>query len=91
MGAEIVARAKHCIVLGNAAEAIAKCVLAAGGKEPLLTRAGSFEDAVVAAVRRAAPGDVVVLSPACASYDMFKNYEERGRRFAELVRQHAGG
>jgi len=42
----------------------------------------------VARARRAAQrGDVVLLSPACSSYDMFKNYEERGALFRQLVEQ----
>lgn len=46
---------------------------------------GGFEDAVEAAARVATPGDAVLLSPACSSYDMFANYEERGRRFRALA------
>ena len=42
--------------------------------------------AVEAARRAAGPGDVVVLSPACAAFDRFKNFMERGRAFKELVR-----
>jgi UDP-N-acetylmuramoylalanine--D-glutamate ligase len=47
--------------------------------------AGSFEDVLATARRLARPGDAVLLSPACSSYDMFKNYEERGARFRQAV------
>lgn len=46
----------------------------------------SAEDAVKTASRLAVPGDVVLLSPCCASFDLFRNYEDRGRRFKEAVR-----
>lgn len=46
---------------------------------------GSFEQVVARAARVAAFGDTVLLSPACASFDMFRDYEERGRRFKELA------
>ncbi len=47
--------------------------------------ATSLDDAVVKARDEALPGDVVLLSPACASFDMFKNYEHRGKEFKRLV------
>jgi UDP-N-acetylmuramoylalanine--D-glutamate ligase len=43
-------------------------------------------DAVKSAFQFADKGDVVLLSPACASFDLFKNYEERGRKFKEEVK-----
>jgi UDP-N-acetylmuramoylalanine--D-glutamate ligase len=48
-------------------------------------RGGTFEEVVAAAASIAQPGDAVLLSPACSSYDMFTNYEERGARFRQLV------
>ena len=76
---------------------IARAVVAYGEAAPLieadltgivpLRRVGSsFEDVIAAARAEARPGDVVLLSPACSSYDMFDNYEQRGRIFKEMVR-----
>ena len=52
----------------------------------ILARAASLEEAVRVASENAEPGCSVVLSPACASFDMFSNFEERGARFKEIVR-----
>ena len=47
---------------------------------------GDFAAAVRTAAKAARPGEIVLLSPASASFDLFKNFEERGERFKELVR-----
>jgi UDP-N-acetylmuramoylalanine--D-glutamate ligase len=52
-----------------------------------IERAGTMEKAVETASQAARPGDVVLLAPACASFDQFENYEHRGRVFKELVRR----
>lgn len=52
-----------------------------------MVNTGSMEEAVHAAFQLANKGDVVLLSPACASFDLFKNYEDRGRQFKETVKE----
>jgi UDP-N-acetylmuramoylalanine--D-glutamate ligase len=58
--------------------------------DPPTCQCTSFDEAFWWAVERSDPGDVVLLSPGCASYDWFRNYAERGRRFAELVDDYRG-
>lgn len=53
---------------------------------PLMVNTASAEEAVKAAFHFATKGDTVLLSPACASFDLFKNYEDRGRQFKEAVK-----
>ncbi|MFO8038134.1 MAG: hypothetical protein R6U67_01650, partial [Sodalinema sp.] len=56
------------------------------GKVPHLVETSSMKDAVNQARDYAKSGDVVLLSPACASFDLFENYEDRGRQFKEAVK-----
>lgn len=79
-------RGRAVVVLGEAADRIADAV---EGVVPV-ERAHDLETAVRAATARALPGDAVLLSPACSSFDMFKSYAERGERFAAAVRGLAG-
>jgi len=60
-------------------------VMADLGQSLRVVPAGSFEDVLATARGLARPGDAVLLSPACSSYDMFENYEERGERFRRMV------
>jgi len=85
--------------LRPAVERACRAVLLIGRDAPLIERAlaglplpvetcGTLDAAVQRAIALAQPGDVVLLSPACASLDQFRNYEERGARFTRLVQDH---
>lgn len=84
--AEESARLRGVVAIGEAAPDVE----AALGARAVVVRAGSMDDAVEAASRMAREGDVVLLSPACASYDWYRNYGERGDDFARAVRARLG-
>lgn len=76
-------KVKKLVLLGATKEKIAETARAHGFTE--IAFADTFEDAFAICVQTAEPGDAVLLSPACASWGMFRNYEERGDKFKELV------
>jgi UDP-N-acetylmuramoylalanine--D-glutamate ligase len=79
-------RVKNLIILGEASEKIGHQL---SGLVPI-TQAENLEVATQMAFEKARPGDVVLLAPACASFDMFQNYEHRGRVFKESVQRLMG-
>jgi len=74
-------RCRAVVAYGEAGKLIVQDL----GSQLDVVSAGSFEDVLAQARRLARPGDAVLLSPACSSYDMFTNYEERGERFRQEV------
>ncbi|MCD7745057.1 MAG: UDP-N-acetylmuramoyl-L-alanine--D-glutamate ligase [Lachnospiraceae bacterium] len=76
-------KVKYLVLIGQTREKIADAAAACGFENCILK--DSLEDAVAFCASHAERGDAVLLSPACASWGMFPNYEVRGRRFKELV------
>lgn len=76
---------KNLILLGQTAPLLKQAAEAAGTEAPKIDVCDTFEAAVELAHQYAQFGDIVLLSPACASFGMFKDYKERGRKFKEIV------
>ena len=83
----VLEHARAVVLIGRDTPAIEAALQGPG---VTLVRAGDMEDAVAKAASLARPGDAVLLSPACASFDMFRNYSHRGEAFAAAARAVAG-
>ena len=73
----------HHMMIGQTRDKIAAAAKKAGFENVIMT--DSLEEAVKVSSKQAVSGDAVLLSPACASWGMFKNFEERGKLFKEYV------
>ena len=88
MGDELCLRAKAVVLTGHTAEKILTAIHNSSFYEDSglpVTIVDDFREAVITASRLAGEGDIVLLSPACASFDHFKNFEERGNTFKKIV------
>jgi UDP-N-acetylmuramoylalanine--D-glutamate ligase len=83
LAAALRGKVRHAVLIGRDREALASAL----GTVTALERCDSLEQAVRAAARAARPGDTVLLSPACASLDMFRDYAHRGAVFCEAVEE----
>lgn len=86
LGEEVCQRAKAAIVSGDTAERILEAIRAVSDSQDFpVFRTNNLSESVSLASRLAQEGDTVLLSPACASFDQFRNFEERGNLFKKLV------
>jgi UDP-N-acetylmuramoylalanine--D-glutamate ligase len=83
MGPALRGKLRHAVLIGRAADEIGQALKDVCTVE----RSATLEEAVRAAAAAAQPRDVVLLSPACASLDMFSDYAERGAVFMQAVRE----
>jgi UDP-N-acetylmuramoylalanine--D-glutamate ligase len=81
-------RARAVVLIGQDARLIQSAI---SGAQVSIVHAGNMAEAVAKALALALPGDAVLLSPACSSFDMFTNYKQRGEVFAQCVRALASG
>ena len=80
-------KVRYLVLIGQTREKIADAARACGFTDMIMEE--NLEDAVATCARLANPGDAVLLSPACASWGQFPNYEVRGQKFKEYVRRMA--
>jgi UDP-N-acetylmuramoylalanine--D-glutamate ligase len=85
LGPVINEKVKTLILTGQTAPKIKEAVLAAPGEKPEIVETEDLQSAVLAAAAGAEAGDTVILSPASASFDRFRNFEERGNCFKKIV------
>ena len=88
LGDELCLNAKSVVLTGHTAEKIRAAILASSHYEDSglpVVMVEDFREAVLTASRMAGEGDIVLLSPACASFDRFRNFEERGNTFKQIV------
>ena len=86
LGRALAARSKGVVAIGATADQVmAALEQHRQGDEPIVRQAADLESAVEVAQEMARGGDVILLSPACASYDQFDNYEQRGDAFVQLI------
>ena len=85
LAAAFASKVRHVVLIGRDAPALEQALAGVCTTE----RAAAMADAVAAAAQAARPGDTVLLSPACASLDMFRDYGHRGDEFAAAVRARA--
>jgi len=84
-GPEICAHVKKLFLGGATGPKIREAVEKCRGHKPEIVDCGDFTSAVMAAVAAAQPGDVVLMSPASAAFDQFKNFMVRGEYFKKLI------
>ena len=87
LGPEVVEHVKYLVLTGDTADKIAEAVRTCPDYHgtPPISKYEDFDAAVMAAHSMAQPGDVVLLSPACASFDHFKNFAQRGEAFKKII------
>ena len=89
MADEICRKAKVLILMGETAQKIQDAVMASSlfaDSGLKIIRVKNMEEAVKAAYDNSSAGDIVTLSPACASFDMYRMFEDRGRHFKQCVK-----
>ncbi len=79
-------KVRYLILLGKTAERMAKTAIECGFKDENIIKCSTLEACVASAHRLGEKGDTVLLSPACASWDMFESFEQRGEEFKKLVK-----